>query len=95
MVGDAKFEIPAKVIETFSAWNVEPFKNQSAYDKLMIEALLLIFVTPEDMRNGVVDEPVRQFILDLLKVRTDNEKERISKLDEYIAGVCKEKAKID
>lgn len=57
-----KFEIPNNVIETFAAWNTGPLKDNAVCDKLMVEALLLIFVTPEEMIQHEVDENVRQFI---------------------------------
>lgn len=62
MLGAVKFEIPNNVIETFSTWNVGPLKNNVIYDKLMVEALLLIFVSQEDLVRCEVDQTVRGFI---------------------------------
>lgn len=95
MVGDIKFEIPSKVIETFDIWNGVPLKNNEAYDKIMVEALLLVFVTPENMAKGEVDVTVRDFIRGFLRVRTNGDEERIGKLEEYIAEVSNVKRSIN
>lgn len=58
-MGKVKFEIPFDVIETFSVWNAESFKNDEEYDKLMVEALLLVFVNPDEI---TVHDDVRKFI---------------------------------
>lgn len=57
-MGKVKFEIPFDVIKTFSVWNAE-FKDDLEYDKLMVEALLLIFVDSDEL---TVEENVRDFI---------------------------------
>lgn len=90
-MGDTKYEIPEKAIETFKTWNGELLKHHKAYDKLMVEALLLIFVNPEDLAKGLVNDTVRGFIRDLLEVRVNQDLERMGNLDEYIADVCNEK----
>lgn len=87
---DVKFEIPASAIETFTLWNTGPLKNQELYDKLMIEALVFMFVTPEDMRDGKIDDDVVNFIRDFLVVRTGDDFDRMGKMDGYINKICEE-----
>lgn len=90
-MGDEKFEIPARAIETFGLWNTDPLKQQEAYDKLMIEALLLIFVTPEDMQKGNIADKVVKFIDDFLKIRTDDDAERMGKVYKHVEEARKGK----
>lgn len=66
-------------------------KLHGAYDKLMVEALLLIFVTPEEMAANKVDDTVRNFIMEFLTVRTNGTQERIEEMDNYIREICDEK----
>lgn len=87
-MGGVKYEIPIDIVETFGIWNAEPLKRNKAYDKLMIEALVLIFVTPEDMAMGQVSVAVREFIDGFMKIRVGDDADRLSKVDEYIEEAC-------
>lgn len=99
-MGGDKYEIPSNAINCFIEWNAEPLKHHKAYDKLMVEALLLVFFSTENetenttknvaknMAEETVDDAVREFILGLLKIRTDEDESRTDKLDEYIAEIC-------
>lgn len=82
-----KFLILVEVIETFGAWNTEPLKQNKAYDKLMVEALILTLVTPDDLANGNVSDVVCDFIHGILEIRVDGDTERFSKINEYIEEV--------
>lgn len=88
-LGSVKYEIPEKVIKTFNDWNSEPLKQHKVYDKLMVEALVLIFIAPEDIANGSVSAVVSDFICAFLETRTNNDAERMSKLEDYIEEACK------
>lgn len=83
-----KFEIPIDAIDTFRTWNAEPLKQNRSCDKLMVEALILILVTPDDITKGLVNDEVREFIHGFLEIRIGDDADRLSKVDKYIEEAC-------
>lgn len=84
------FEIPADAIETFSSWNTFPMNNQELYDKLMVEALIFMFVEPENMEIENIDDDVVEFICSFLVVRTKGDFDRMGKVEGYIKEIIEE-----
>lgn len=87
---DIKFEIPASAIDTFILWNTGALKKQQPYDKLMVEALVFMFLTPEDMKIRKIGDDVSEFIRSFLMIRTDCDHDRMAKIQGYVNEICDE-----
>lgn len=61
-VGSDKHEVPMNVINRFIQWNTSSLKANIFYDKMMVEALLLVLFSPEQMTEHCMNNDVRDFI---------------------------------
>lgn len=75
-------------INKFIQWNASSLKGNIFYDKMMVEALLLVFSSPEQIAEKCISDDVRDFISCFLKNRTEDDPERMEKMEEYIQSIC-------